>query len=201
MIKDKEKLLSNRKIYEKSVNLNSKLEAVKMYENGKTLKYIASQFNVSLATVHYWVKCKSNLEKLIKDNKTLEENSNITNKSLKLKTIKTKIFLNVNKKLEAIEMYLNGTKVKDIAARFNISVRVVYKWVKSKDKIMKKKNDLNTKKMIIEEQKYQNCGNSKIKLENYNLNIKNKSKTKPAEIKLESQEIYIKKEPIEPMDF
>jgi len=40
----------------------------------------------------------------------------------------------------------------------------------------------------------------KKKLENYNLNIENKSKPKPAEIKLESQEIDIKKEPIEPMD-
>ena len=110
---------NDRKFYHTSVNLNSKLEAVEMFENGKTLKYIASQFNVGKSTVRYWVKCKNNLEKLQK-NKTLIENSNIKNKPLNLKTSKTKIFLNVNKKLEAIEMYLKGTKINDIAAQFNV---------------------------------------------------------------------------------
>ena len=34
--------------------------------------------------------------------------------------------------LEAIEMYFNGTKMKNVAPQFNISIKIVYKWVKYK---------------------------------------------------------------------
>ena len=65
-------------------------------------------------------------------------------------------------------MYSNGKKIKDIAAQFNVSVYTVYYWVKSKDDLMKKKND-------FEAPENQKQDNSKIKLKKYNLNIINKS--------------------------
>ena len=64
LIKDKENSLLNRKIYENSVNLNAKLEAVEMYENDKTLKDIWSEYNVCPTTVHKWVKYKKNAKDL-----------------------------------------------------------------------------------------------------------------------------------------
>ena len=125
-----------------------------MYDNGKRIKYIASQFNVSVKAVYNWVKCKNNLENLLKDNKALEENLNIQEKPIKLKIDENHRSLKLNKQLEAVEMYLHGIKMKDIAAQFNVCVGTIYQWVKSKDDLMKKKNDLNMK-MIIEAPEYQ----------------------------------------------
>ena len=137
LIKHKKDSLLNRKINDKSVKLNSRLEAV---ENGKILKYIASQFNVCIAAFHKWMKYK-NIDKLQKDNKTWE-NLNIRKEPknvLKLKIDKKYISSKLNKKPEAIEMYLNGIKLKDIAAQFNVSIGVVHRWVKYKDDLIKKK--------------------------------------------------------------
>ena len=71
------------------------------------------------------------------------------------KTYKT-LLENLNKKLVAIEMYLNGTNAKDIAAQFNVSTSTVYYWVMRKDDIIKKKKDLISK-MLFEAAKYKKC--------------------------------------------
>ena len=198
---DKNHILKS-KFHRKSIN--SKLKAVEMYLNGKKLKDIASQINVSISTVHRWVKYEDHPEKPQKDKKTLKENVNIMKDQIKaLKISKNRIFVDLNKKLKAVEMYLHGVKVKDISAQFNISIDPIYKWVHCRDDLMKEKNDLNNKNKIIAALKHQKQNNLKIKLENISSFTEDCSNflSKPREVKLKSHEINVKKEPMEPIDF
>ena len=104
--------------------LDEKLEAIKMSENGISIKEIAQKCKTSVALVTYWIKHKE----VLKMSKSCGDVNKVT------------IIRTVKEKLAAIEMHENGFSLKEIADKYDTSVALVTYWIKQKNKFMGKLN-------------------------------------------------------------
>jgi len=113
-----ESVISNQmKTFRNKVSLHEKVEAVKMFENGISIREIAKKYDNLHSTIHYWIKTKEVLiaklnkesdssndkDKNDKHNKSFRVNSNAlkrTNKNLRKSLVKNYCIKTINEQLE-----------------------------------------------------------------------------------------------------
>ena len=110
---------------EMEISLIEKLAAIKQIENGKSLKEVSNNYNVSPLTILCWLRNK-------KQQNEIDENNNIEMVKIKNR-IHRKGIISTLEKLNAINRYDNGDSAKEIALDLNVNFITVHKWRQQKE--------------------------------------------------------------------
>lgn len=144
------------------MSILEKLNAIRRYEKGETLKSISSDFNVSFNTISYWIKNKEKLQKsFLKVCKhSIDENENEIlsnlNEKIEQKITEENIFtkygrsqIYILKKLKAIKRYENGESLTNIACNLNKTPATILYWIRNKEKLLSRITNNKTNKTVL----------------------------------------------------